>query len=106
MPNNDLFTNDVMTFRLIDSYYMLNIVLCSCHVCVGLNHKIGLILFAICAYLNEYVASASYQHVNIANPIKINNITTLYLKSIINTYCKLSNWCVVSSFPSCLQDLI
>ena len=32
MPNNDLFTNDVMTFRLNESYYMLNIVLCSCHV--------------------------------------------------------------------------
>ena len=32
MPNNDLFTNDVMTFRLNDSYYMRTTVLCSCHV--------------------------------------------------------------------------
>ena len=32
MPDNDLFTNDVMTFRLNESDRMLNIVLCSCHV--------------------------------------------------------------------------
>ena len=32
MPNNDLFTNDMMTFRLNESDRMLNIVLCSCNV--------------------------------------------------------------------------
>ena len=32
MPNNDLFTNDVMTFQLNESYCMQTTVLCSCHV--------------------------------------------------------------------------
>ena len=32
VPNNDLFANDVMIFRIIDCYYMFNIVLCICHV--------------------------------------------------------------------------
>ena len=30
MPNDDLFTNDVMLFRLNESYWMGTIVLCSC----------------------------------------------------------------------------
>ena len=30
MPNDDLFTNDVMLFRLNESYWMRTIVLCSC----------------------------------------------------------------------------
>ena len=32
MPNNDLFTNDVMTFGLNECYCMRTTVLCSCHV--------------------------------------------------------------------------
>ena len=30
MPFDDLFTNDVMLFRLNESYWMRTIVLCSC----------------------------------------------------------------------------
>ena len=63
-------------------------------------------LSAICAYLNEYVTSAGYPRVNIANTIKINNITTVYLKSISGTSFELSKWCVVGSFPPQLQDWI
>ena len=84
-------SDTVSTYQVLFSTYQVIIIM---------------ILFAICAYLNEYVTSASYPHVNIANPIKINIITTLYLKSIINTYCELSKWCMVSRFPSHLQDLI
>ena len=32
MPNNDLLTNDMMTFRLNESDRMRTTVLCSCHV--------------------------------------------------------------------------
>ena len=32
MPNDDLFTNDVMTLPLNESYCMRTTVLCSCHV--------------------------------------------------------------------------
>ena len=60
--------------------------------CIVLNHKIGLIIFAICVYLNGKVTSTSYPYVNIANLMKINEITTVYLESIISTYCKLSKW--------------
>ena len=72
MPNDDLFTNDVMLFRLNESYWMRTIVLCSCIVFLYLNHRICLILFAVCAYWNDKVTSSSNPHVDIANPIKIN----------------------------------
>ena len=63
-------------------------------------------LFAICAYLNVNVTSTSNPHVNIANPIKINKLMTVYLKSIMSRYFGLSKWCVDSVFASQLQDLI
>ena len=89
----------------------MKVIICELLFCVVVMFRMFepqdlFILFAICAYLNEYVTSASYPHVNIANPIKINNITTLYLKSIINTYCELSKWCMVSRIPPELQDLV
>ena len=71
-----------------------------------LNHKVCLIIFPICAYLNKKVTSNGYLHVNSANRIKVNELTTLYLKSIMSTYCGLSKWCVNSWFLSHLQDLI
>ena len=57
---------------------------------VNFNHKICLIMFAICACLNENVTSTSYPHVNIANLIKMNKLMTVYLKSIMSTHCRLS----------------
>ena len=56
---------------------------------VLLNHKPRLISFANPKYLNENVTSTSNPYVNIANPIKINKLTTVYLKSIMGTYCGL-----------------
>ena len=47
-------------------------------------------LFAICAYLSVNVTCISNGHVNIANPIKINKLTTVYLKSIMSRYFGLS----------------
>ena len=63
-------------------------------------------LFAICGYLNENVISASYPHVNIANTIKLNKLTTVYLKSIMSRCYELSKRFVISGFPSQLQDMI
>ena len=60
-------------------------------------------MFAL-MYLKKKIISNP--HVNIANPIKINKVTTIDLKSIMSTYCGLSKWCVDSVFVSQLQDLI
>ena len=59
---------------------------------------ICLIMFAIGVYLNEKVTSTNYPHINIANQIKVNKLTTVYLKSIISTYCGLSTWDADSGF--------
>ena len=72
MPNDDLSTKGVMLCGLNESYWMRTIVLCSCIVFLYLNHRICLILFAICAYWNDKMTSSSNPHVDIANPIKIN----------------------------------
>ena len=45
---------------------------------------------AICAYLSVNVTGTSNGYVNIANPIKINKLTTVYLKSIMSRYFGLS----------------
>ena len=101
MPNNDLFTNDVMTFRLNEIYQMsIKGPFCEVVLFVILNHKICLVMFAICTCLNEKVTTTSYSRVNITNQIKINKTRVVYLKSVMSTYCILSKWWVVYSFLS------
>ena len=46
---------------------------------LSLNHKICLILFAICVYLNKKVSNTNYPHVNITNSIEIIKTMTVYI---------------------------
>ena len=82
---------------------MITTVLCSC--IVYELHDLFDFVCHLCVF-EEKVTSARNSHVNIANRIQINKLSTVDSKSITATYCRLSTICVVGVFVSQLQDLI
>ena len=111
MPNNDLFTNDVMTFWLPKSYYIRTTVLCSCHVSyVWTTKLVWICLPFVCIWMNMW--RASYPHVNIANTMKRLNgmmyelIGTTFIYAIVvylitDTFPHLN----ISIYVSCWIDV-